>query len=209
MLQSQLGALVITRVEDQASAIRLGGSRPMPSSAGPVGTAHTGLPDPLRPQELMLFFLPRISSRVPAVRRVDTSNMALFAKNGHRCCICGRRGFDLFAHRSDLFALEMRGRVMGLIDAFSVSSVLGIPWPCDVSAGDGTHLSSVMSAVGRRVWRDDPRSTCAGRRNHLQPNPERAHELTCSPCGIQIVLSSRHSRRGSVDPGLVSCSCNS
>ncbi|HUN94383.1 MAG TPA: MFS transporter [Burkholderiaceae bacterium] len=198
MMLSPLGALVMPALRISPSQFGLVVST-YAFSAGVSGILTAGFADRFDRKRLLLFFY------------------AGFLVGTLLCGIAGGYGFLLFARMvtglfagvvgsvslaivSDLFPLQMRGRVMGIIQtSFSASSVLGIPlslwlsnrwgWnaPFLMIAGVGAAVGVVVYAYLRPVA------------DHLQLRPDRSprHHL-------MQVLSTRRYLVGFATTGLIS-----
>ncbi len=157
MLLSPLGALVIPALKVTPS--QFGWVVSMYAfSAGLSGLLTAGFADRFDRKKLLLFFYCGFLAGTLLCGLASTYHLLLFARMVTGL-FAGVVGSVSFAIITDLFPLEMRGRVMGLIQtAFAASSVLGIPLALVLSTRWGWNtpfflIVAVCTLVGGLIWR--------------------------------------------------------
>ena len=156
MLLSPLGALVIPALK--ITATQFGWVVSVYAfSAGLSGLLTAGFADRFDRKKLLLFFYCGFLAGTLLCGLASTYYMLLFARMVTGL-FAGVVGSVSFAIITDLFPLEMRGRVMGLIQtAFAASSVLGIPLALLLSTRWGWNtpfflIVAVCALVGGFIW---------------------------------------------------------
>jgi len=156
MLLAPLGALVIPALKITPSQFGWLVSV-YAFSAGLSGLLAAGFADRFDRKKLLLFFYSGFLAGTLLCGLAGTYNLLLLARmiTG---LFAGVVGSVAFAIVTDLFPLEMRGRVMGVIQtAFAASSVLGIPLALLLSTRWGWNapfflLVAVSALVGGLIW---------------------------------------------------------
>jgi predicted MFS family arabinose efflux permease len=156
MLLAPLGALVIPALKITPSQFGWLVSV-YAFSAGLSGLLAAGFADRFDRKKLLLFFYSGFLAGTLLCGLASTYHLLLLARiiTG---LFAGVVGSVSFAIVTDLFPLEMRGRVMGVIQtAFSASSVLGIPMALLLSTHWGWNASfflvvAVSALVGGLIW---------------------------------------------------------
>lgn len=198
MMLAPLGALVMPALKITPSQFALVVST-YAFSAGVSGVLTAGFADRFDRKKLLLFFYTGFLAGTLLCGLASTYPMLLLARmiTG---LFAGVVGSASFAIVTDLFPLQMRGRVMGVIQtAFSVSSVLGIPLALVLSTHWGWNtpffmIVSVCAVVGALIHlRMRPVD------EHLKHHPDRSplHHL------LQTV-SNRRYIQGFATTGLLS-----
>jgi len=156
MLLAPLGALVIPALKITPSQFGWLVSV-YAFSAGLSGLLAAGFADRFDRKKLLLFFYSGFLAGTLLCGLAGSYNLLLLARmiTG---LFAGVVGSVAFAIVTDLFPLEMRGRVMGVIQtAFAASSVLGIPLALLLSTRWGWNapfflLVAVSALVGGLIW---------------------------------------------------------
>jgi predicted MFS family arabinose efflux permease len=156
MLLAPLGALVIPALKITPSQFGWVVSV-YAFSAGLSGLLAAGFADRFDRKKLLLFFYSGFLAGTLLCGLASSYHLLLLARmiTG---LFAGVVGSVSFAIVTDLFPLEMRGRVMGVIQtAFAASSVLGIPLALLLSTHWGWNASfflvvAVSALVGGLIW---------------------------------------------------------
>jgi predicted MFS family arabinose efflux permease len=156
MLLAPLGALVIPALKITPSQFGWVVSV-YAFSAGLAGLLAAGFADRFDRKKLLLFFYSGFLVGTLLCGLASSYHLLLLARmiTG---LFAGVVGSVSFAIVTDLFPLEMRGRVMGVIQtAFAASSVLGIPLALLLSTRWGWNASfflvvAVSTLVGGLIW---------------------------------------------------------
>ena len=173
MLPSPLGALVIPALKITPAQFGWVVSA-YAFSAGLSGLLTAGFADRFDRKKLLLFFYRGFLAGTLLCGVATSYYWLLFARMVTGV-FAGVVGSISFAIVSDLFALEMRGRVMGLIQtAFSVSSVLGIPLALALSTRWGWNTPFFMIVGVGAVFGVLIQIYLRPVDGHLQPHPERS-----------------------------------
>jgi predicted MFS family arabinose efflux permease len=198
MLLAPLGALIIPTLKITPSQFGLVVSI-YAFSAGVSGLLTAGFADRFDRKKLLLFFYSGFVAGTLLCALASNYHLLLVARMVTGL-FAGVVGSVSFAIVTDLFPLEMRGRVMGVIQtAFGASSVLGIPialllsnrwgWntPFFMIVAVGALVGGVIQALLRPV------------NEHLKHHPDRSplHHLTQT-------VSNRLYLRGFATTGLLS-----
>jgi len=151
MLMAPLGALVIPKLEITASQFGLIVSS-YAFSAGLSGLLTAGFADRFDRKKLLLFFYSGFVAGTLLCGLASNYHLLLLARMVTGL-FAGVVGSVSLAIVTDVFPLEMRGRVMGVIQtAFAASSVLGIPVALLLSTRWGWNTPFFMIvAVGASV----------------------------------------------------------
>jgi len=151
MLMAPLGAFVIPKLKITASQFGLIVSS-YAFSAGLSGLLTAGFADRFDRKKLLLFFYSRFVAVTLLCGLASSYHLLLLARMVTGL-FAGVVGSVSFAIVTDVFPLEMRGRVMGVIQtAFAASSVLGIPLALLLSTRWGWNTPFFMIvAVGALV----------------------------------------------------------
>lgn len=156
MLLSPLGALVIPALK--ISAAQFGWVVSVYAfSAGASGLLTAGFADRFDRKQLLLFFYGGFLVGTLLCGLASTYPQLLLARMVTGL-FAGVVGSVSFAIITDLFPLEMRGRVMGLVQtAFAASSVLGIPIALLLSTRWGWNtpfflIVAVCTVVAALIW---------------------------------------------------------
>jgi predicted MFS family arabinose efflux permease len=173
MLLAPLGALVIPALKISPSQFGWVVSV-YAFSAGASGLLAAGFADRFDRKKLLLFFYSGFLAGTLLCGLATSYHLLLFARmiTG---LFAGVVGSVSFAIVTDLFALEMRGRVMGVIQtAFGASSVLGIPLALLLSTRWGWNASfflvlAVSALVGGLIW-----AYLRPVNEHLKHHPDRS-----------------------------------
>jgi predicted MFS family arabinose efflux permease len=156
MLLAPLGALVIPALKITPSQFGWVVSA-YAFSAGLSGFLAAGFADRFDRKKLLLFFYSGFLAGT-LLCGLATSYPLLLLARVITGLFAGVVGSICFAIVTDLFALDMRGRVMGVIQtAFAASSVLGIPVALLLSTRWGWNASfflvfAVSALVGGLIW---------------------------------------------------------
>ncbi|HEX4151428.1 MAG TPA: MFS transporter [Steroidobacteraceae bacterium] len=156
MLLAPLGALVIPQLRITTAQFGLIVSA-YALSAGVSGLLTAGFADRFDRKKLLLFFYSGFLVGTLLCGLASTYYWLLFARMVTGI-FAGVVGSAAFAIVTDLFPMQMRGRVMGVLQtAFAASSVLGIPFGLMLSNRWGWNapffMTVVVSAVvGAVIW---------------------------------------------------------
>jgi predicted MFS family arabinose efflux permease len=198
MMLAPLGALVIPALKITPSQFGLVVSA-YAFSAGLSGLLTAGFADRFDRKRLLLFFYTGFLVGTLLCALASNYVMLLLARmiTG---VFAGVIGSVSFAIITDLFPLEMRGRVMGIVQtAFAASSVLGLPLALLLSTRWGWNMPfymivAVSTAVGMLI-----QTKLRPVDEHLRHHPDRSplHHL------LQTVLNRRYVQ-GFLTTGLLS-----
>ena len=150
MILSPLGALLLTQLGIGTSQFGLVVSA-YAFSAGISGLLTAGFADKFDRKKLLLFFYTGFVGGTLLCAIANSFHFLLFARivTG---LFGGVIGSVSFAIITDLFPLEVRGRVMGVVQtAFSASQVMGIPFGLFLSNHFGWHAPFFMIAGASAV----------------------------------------------------------
>src|SRR6201992_1519352 len=155
MIMSPLGAIIMPALDISAAQFGVAVS-PYAFSAGFSGILAAGFADRFDRKSLLLFFYVGFTLGT-ALCAVAPNSRVLVRGRCVPGCFGGVIGSVVLAIVTDLFALQLRGRVMGFVQtAFAASQVLGIPaglflsnhWNWHVAFGALAGLSTAgMAAV--------------------------------------------------------------
>jgi predicted MFS family arabinose efflux permease len=198
MLLAPLGALVMPALQITPSQFGLVVST-YAFSAGVSGVATAGFADRFDRKRLLLFFYTGFLAGTLLCALASTYAMLLFARMVTGL-FAGVVASVSFAIITDLFPLEMRGRVMGIVQtSFSVSTVLGLPIALVLSTHWGWNMPfymivAVSAAVGVLI-----QTRLRPVAEHLHHHPDRSplHHL------LQTVVNRRYIQ-GFLTTGLLS-----
>jgi predicted MFS family arabinose efflux permease len=151
MILSPLGAILMPALEINTSQFGLVVSA-YAFSAGLAGFLAAGFADRFDRKKLLMFFYTGFIIGTLLCGVATNFQFLLFARivTG---LFGGVVGSVVFAITTDLFPLEMRGRVMGVVQtAFAVSQVLGLPFGLFLSNHWGWHSPFILIvAIGAAV----------------------------------------------------------
>lgn len=143
MVLSPLGAVLLKELDIKASQFGLVVSA-YAFSAGISGILSAGFADKFDRKKFLLFFYAGFLIGTVCCAMAETYNMLLLARivTG---IFGGVIGSICFAISTDIFKIELRGRVMGYLQmAFAASQVLGIPIGLKLAEVYGWHSSFWM-----------------------------------------------------------------
>ncbi len=146
MVLSPLGAVLLKELDIKASQFGLVVSA-YAFSAGISGVLSAGFADKFDRKKFLLFFYAGFLIGTVCCAMAETYNMLLLARivTG---IFGGVIGSICFAIATDIFKIELRGRVMGYLQmAFAASQVLGIPIGLKLAEVYGWHSSFWMIVV--------------------------------------------------------------